>query len=69
VEMEGVESSWISEFGYDEEAATVYVTFRDNGMRWQYRNVPEHVWYEFRAASSKGTFIREVLNDFDNGPA
>jgi hypothetical protein len=67
--MEAVDSSWISEFGYDPQTATVFVTFRDSRVHWQYRNVPEHVWYEFRAAPSKGSFIHDVLNDFDNGPA
>ena len=59
-DMEPVDSSRITEYGYDTENATVYVTFHD-GLRWQYRNVPEHVWHEFRAAASKGAFVNEVL--------
>jgi hypothetical protein len=68
-EMEAVDSSWISEYGYDPTTATIFVIFRENGVHWQYRNVPELVWEEFRAAPSKGTFIHDVLNHYDHGPA
>jgi hypothetical protein len=66
-EMEPVVSSRITEYAYDAPTATIYVTFHD-GTRWQYRQVPEYVWAEFKAAPSKGTYIHDVLNYYDNGP-
>jgi hypothetical protein len=69
VEMEAVDSEWISEYGYDPDTATIFVTFRENGLRWAYRQAPPHVWEEFRLAPSKGRYIHEVLNHFDHGPA
>ena len=69
VDMEPVSSDRITEYGYDRDAATVYVTFRNDGVQWQYRQVPEHIWEEFRLASSKGRFIHDVLDHYDHGPA
>lgn len=69
IEMISVDSSWISEYGYDQAQAIVYVTFRKDGVRWQYRGVPPHVWQEFQLADSKGRFIHAVLNTYDHGPA
>ncbi len=68
-EMEPVDSERISEYGYDPEAAIVFVTFRDSGTRWQYRDVPDYVWEEFRLSDSKGRFIHDVLDHYEHGPA
>lgn len=51
--MEPVSSTRIMEYGYDRDSAAIFVTFRD-GVRWQYRLVPDYVWEEFRLADSKG---------------
>ena len=67
-EMTPVDSARITEFGYDADAATIYVRF-PNGKAWQYRNVPQYLWDDFVAAESKGRFIGEVLDHYDNGPA
>jgi hypothetical protein len=69
IEMIPVDSTWISAYGYDEAGAVVYVAFRREGVRWQYRGVPSHVWQEFQLADSKGQFIHRVLESFDHGPA
>lgn len=68
VEMFPISSSRITEMGYDEDSATIYVRFPD-GRAWQYRNVPQDVWHQFVAAASKGQFIHQVLNHYDHGPA
>jgi hypothetical protein len=68
VAMFPVASSRITEMGYDDLSATVYVRF-PNGRAWQYRNVPPEVWQEFVEAPSKGQFIHQVLNHYDHGPA
>jgi hypothetical protein len=67
-ELMPVASTRIIEYGYDPDAATVYVRF-PNGKGWQYRNVPQSVWDDFVAAESKGRFVTDVLDHYDNGPA
>lgn len=65
--MTPVQSGRVTEIGFDRDSGTVYVRFTD-GVLWQYRNVPEHVFAEFAEASSKGRFIRDVLDNFEHGP-
>jgi hypothetical protein len=56
--------------GYDPESEVLTVLFRD-GKWWEYRGVPENMWQDFKAASSKGTYLRESgLDSWDDmGPA
>jgi len=68
LEMFPVDSSRITEMGYDIPTATVYVRFHD-GKGWQYRNVPEQVWQDFILSGSKGQFIHQILDHYDHGPA
>lgn len=67
VEMFPVASSRIIEMGYDGDTATVYVRFT-SGASWCYMNVPQDVWEQFVASSSKGRFIKEVLDGYQHGP-
>ncbi len=43
LEMFSVTSERITEMGYEDETATVFVRFRKGGHAWQYRNVPKQV--------------------------
>ena len=56
--------------GYDFENQVMTVLFRD-GTWWEYRGVPEEVWDGFKAAPSKGQYLRESGQDGwdDMGPA
>ena len=56
--------------GYDNSTGTLTVVFRD-GTWWEYRGVPVSLWQEFRAADSKGKFMRASGLDTwgDMGPA
>lgn len=56
--------------GYDFNEEKLIVVFRD-GTWWEYRGVPEFMWYDFLAAESKGKFMRESGLDqwTDMGPA
>jgi hypothetical protein len=56
--------------GYDFKTQTLTVVFRD-GTWWEYREVPDYMWYDFQAATSKGEFLRESGLDQwpDMGPA
>ena len=50
--------------GYDRESRTMTVVFPKN-VWWNYYDVPEEVWLDFKAAYSKGRFLR--ANGFDSG--
>jgi len=56
--------------GYDFSEQKLVVVFRD-GTWYEYRGVPESMWYDFQMADSKGTFLRESGLDTwqDKGPA
>lgn len=56
--------------GYDYEKQTLIVVFRD-GTWWEYRNVPVAMWDGFKAAESKGRYLRSSgLDQWDSmGPA
>lgn len=56
--------------GYDFNEEKLIVVFRD-GTWWEYRGVPEFMWYDFLAAESKGRFMRDSGLDqwTDMGPA
>lgn len=44
--------------GYDFSTQTLTVVFRD-GTWWEYREVPDFMWYDFMQAESKGKYLRE----------
>ena len=67
MEMKPVTSKRITQYGYDEDSATVLVRFT-NGECYSYRNVPPSVWAEFQASPSKGAFIGDVLDRYPYGP-
>lgn len=49
--------------GYDENAMTLRVKFRDGDV-YGYYNVPPSVWARFQRASSPGRFINSTLNRY-----
>jgi len=55
--------------GYDFKEEKLIVVFRD-GTWWEYRGVPEFMWYDFLAAESKGKFLKQSgLDEWaDMGP-
>lgn len=44
--------------GYNHKTKTLNVVFRD-GTWWEYREVPEEMWEEFKTAPSKGKYLRD----------
>ncbi|NBW10072.1 MAG: KTSC domain-containing protein [Caulobacteraceae bacterium] len=44
--------------GYDFSTKTLTVVFRD-GTWWEYREVPDFMWYDFMQAESKGKYLKE----------
>jgi len=59
---DSVDSSMISSIGYDQSSGTVEVEFRSNGQVWQYYDVPEITYNEFRAAGSLGKAFIAMIN-------
>ncbi len=52
MEREYVESSMITSVGFDASACILEVEFKSNGQVWQYYDVPEPIYLDFRAAPS-----------------
>lgn len=52
------EIEWI---GYEKRNRMLQVEFL-SGSIYQYDNVPEHVYYDFLAASSYGHFLEDEIN-------
>ena len=56
------DSSMISAFGYDEAEQILEVAFHSTGV-YRYYDVPRKVFEGLRDASSKGSYIRNVIID------
>jgi hypothetical protein len=53
---------------YDAEQETIYVRFKKGGLEWWYGLCPPYIWEQFTMpGTSKGRFIREVLDDHPKG--
>lgn len=60
------DSSRVAEAGYSNDTHTLYVRFKD-GTPWQYNNVEQNVWRNFRRSASAGRYINRVLNNYSYG--
>lgn len=60
MEREKIDSTNISEIGYDAETFTLEVCF-NNGRVYQYFDVPQHVWEAFKSSASKGQFLNSEI--------
>lgn len=56
MEREYIESSMITSIGYDSSIAVLEIEFKSNSAVWQYYDVPESLYYEFRGSDSVGKF-------------
>ncbi len=56
MEREYIESSMITSIGYDSNIAVLEIEFKGNGAVWQYYDVPESLYHEFRGSDSQGKF-------------
>lgn len=59
------DSQRVIAMAYDAISETIYVRF-PNGIEWFYGQCPPSTWDEFRV-SSKGRYIRDVLDHRPNG--
>jgi TFIIF-interacting CTD phosphatase-like protein len=62
MELIKVDSSMIYAFGYDEEQQVLEVVFKRNGV-YRYRDVPKKVYEGLLKASSKGSYMRDLVID------
>ena len=53
--MQFVDSSNIERIGYDSNSSTLRIEFKSN-RTYDYSNVPENIFNEFRDASSVGSY-------------
>ncbi len=60
MEMFNVDSSNVEAVGYDEDSATLQVTF-NNSISYQYFDVPEHLFHELRDAGSVGQYLHQHI--------
>ncbi len=66
MERKYINSSMIVSIGYDSQQAILEIEFKSNGQVWQYRDVPEYLWYEMESASSIGKFFHSnIRGTFD----
>lgn len=68
MEWIAVDSERITHYSYEAETGVIYVIFTD-GRQWQYHGCGPEVWEQFQLATSKGHFIRDVLDHHAHGPA
>ncbi|ASK90236.1 KTSC domain-containing protein [Xanthomonas citri pv. vignicola] len=62
MDREAVFSSNIMSAGYDPEAETLELEFKD-GSVYQYYNVSSHLYDQFQAAPSKGQFFNVYIKN------
>lgn len=60
MEMISVNSSTISQIGYEPNSASLVVEFH-NGTRYTYHGVPVDVFEAFSESGSKGQFLSQVI--------
>lgn len=63
VDMISVDSSNISEIGYDEGEASLCVKFK-RGTVYKYFMVPKNVFEEFVASESKGKYLKQIEMEY-----
>ena len=61
-QMRSVQSSNISQIGYQRESKDLYVNFRSSGL-YIYKNVPEHIYKLFMEAPSHGEFLNQCIKN------
>jgi hypothetical protein len=54
---EGVSSSMIGSIGYDSDNSILEIEFIKGGAVWQYFDVPENIYFEFKASASVGKYF------------
>lgn len=59
--MISVDSSAVTEVGYDDHLWCLYVTYRPTGMTYIYTGVPPNIYEQMMDHPSIGTFVNTVL--------
>lgn len=60
-----VDSSNLSQIGYEEETQTLEVTFKKSNLIYEYFDVPPITWEGLQSAESKGNYFNQnIKNSF-----
>lgn len=59
-----VDSSCLSEVGYDDHTETLWLIFKKTNHAYQYPQVPKHVYDGLLAAPSQGVFFTKEIKPF-----
>ena len=62
MELTLVQSSNLRSVGYDPVKNILWIKFKDNSL-YEYRNVPESIYRDLMAASSKGKYLWSHIRD------
>jgi len=63
VEMHFVQSTNVECVGYDPEFMELHVRFLNSPVTYVYLNVPQQVFDEMMAASSKGSYLSQCVKE------
>lgn len=56
-----IQSGLIETMGYEPQRALLEVKLSGDGKVWQYRDVPEDVWYQFREDRHPDAYFRRYI--------
>lgn len=67
--MKPVQSSNISDIGYDDATSELYITFRNSGRTYKYADVPSGEYHMLETADSVGSyFANNIKNQYRTMP-
>lgn len=64
MDRQHVDSSMIVSIGYDSQASTLEIEFKNGGSIWQYFEVPEYVYNELMIPSHGKYFIQNIRGSY-----
>ncbi len=65
MEYTKIDSSMIDLVGYDADSETLEVRFVNSGHTYEYEDVPKGIYKNLMNSSSKGSYMREIIDMFD----
>ena len=63
MERENVDSKAVTSIGFDSSESTLEIEFKTTGAVWQYYEVPEFVFLEFKVSDSLGKYFNANIKN------
>ena len=63
MDRDPVDSTMIASICYDQSSGTLEIEFKSNGQVWQYYDVPEVIYNEFRMSGSLGKSFHTMIKN------